>query len=1316
MKAITIKSILSGLLLCFLSVSAKGNVFHFNEVRISLDVQEITLDQVLEIIESKTTYKFFYKNADIDLTQKITFKAKNKPLHYVLSELLKEKDVHFKILKNQIVLKKSVLELHAQQTYIIEGKVIDQQTGKSVYNCNVALGNTYTGTATNELGEFVIKTTSIPVELIFSHLNYDSHTVVISDTKALNVSLTPLVNTLEEVVISGTDQYAIDLARKAFNKTAKSSVINKFGRAFYRQTSKNDDDYSEFSEIIYDIQYSTSGIEDWDIIEGRYAVKEEKVNNKNYTLLSRLLKAIQPNTEDIFFPLNRDLDKFYKIRTLQKIKSKNNVVAVLWFEPREKNAITPLFEGEVYIDTKTFDVLKVTGEIARDDLDLIRLTEKNTAKTDYTLSYEMAFKVDSILGLAIDYIDVHQEFDYYKDQTLQTHVSSKSSLNFFEYYTPTSRKKLGRQFKRNTSDWYRLNEIGYNKKFWKDNPIVKRTSVEEEVISSFEKDNAFESIFLNSRNQITEVQSDISNDPFIQKLDIGLGLYNNYSPIEKVYLHTDKAIFSPGEDIWFSAYTVLGPIHHYSLASKVLYVDLISPDGLLSSSQKIELTAGKGNGVIQLPDEHLKSGIYQLRAYTNWMRNEDTAFFFTKNIHIIDDNLSEFPPPIKEDSLDFQFFPEGGHIVSELHNTIAFKAIGPDGLGKAIKGTIVDSKGIIVTHINSLEKGAGLFSLNPKKGETYAAILENKQRIPLPNIQDEGYVLSVDNRNERSIRVKVQASKTLKEEKIYIIGHIRNQKFYQAQLGFGGKEIIDFEIPKIHLTSGVMTLTLFDKNMVPWCERVLFINNQEELVISASINKTNFKARKKTTMDIEVTDPDGRPVSTDLSVAITDADKVIKQTDGSNILTHLLLESDLKGHIENPAFYFKDIKTSTRSRLDLIMLTHGWRKFDWEAIRRYDIDSIKPFPFAKGLEISGIVQDKKNVPLKNTRLDMIAKSSDNFRVYSSKTNLAGRFNISNFNHSDSTEITFKVYNDRDAIIDATVLLDERKEQLPLSNFKSYLTKITLQDQDLIQTNKLRKKSDSIFNRNNDFTKGIALNEILLKGKGAEKKRDNAPSFYGIEPDASLVIDEKNNLGDLIFQLARLPGVAVLGTGREARVSIQRSDGPLWIIDGVPVFNENAPIGSSGALIPYPRSVVRIPSVISRISLLEVEKIEVLRPSKAAVYGSRGFGGVISIKTRRGNILFDNTATERKSLWTHTVNGYSGTKEFYSPKYDVKKPEHERLDYRTTLFWTPQITTDKNGKASITFFNSDITKRIQVSIEGLSTDGAVGTYLKKYGNE
>jgi len=344
------------------------------------------------------------------------------------------------------------------------------------------------------------------------------------------------------------------------------------------------------------------------------------------------------------------------------------------------------------------------------------------------------------------------------------------------------------------------------------------------------------------------------------------------------------------------------------------------------------------------------------------------------------------------------------------------------------------------------------------------------------------------------------------------------------------------------------------------------------------------------------------------------------------------------------------------------MLTHGWRKFDWEAIRRYDIDSIKPFPFAKGLEISGIVQDKKNVPLKNTRLDMIAKSSDNFRVYSSKTNLAGRFNISNFNHSDSTEITFKVYNDRDAIIDATVLLDERKEQLPLSNFKSY-----------------------------------------LKGKGAEKKRDNAPSFYGIEPDASLVIDEKNNLGDLIFQLARLPGVAVLGTGREARVSIQRSDGPLWIIDGVPVFNENAPIGSSGALIPYPRSVVRIPSVISRISLLEVEKIEVLRPSKAAVYGSRGFGGVISIKTRRGNILFDNTATERKSLWTHTVNGYSGTKEFYSPKYDVKKPEHERLDYRTTLFWTPQITTDKNGKASITFFNSDITKRIQVSIEGLSTD-------------
>ena len=133
---------------------------------------------------------------------------------------------------------------------------------------------------------------------------------------------------------------------------------------------------------------------------------------------------------------------------------------------------------------------------------------------------------------------------------------------------------MGGQFRKNKSDWQKLDEIGYNEKFWQDNPIIKRTPVEKEVIDSFEKNGAFGSIFLNSRNQIALMQSNLVNDPFIKELGKNVGLYNNYNPVEKVYLHIDKELFSSGEDVWYSSYVVLGSHHHFSTGSKVLYVGL----------------------------------------------------------------------------------------------------------------------------------------------------------------------------------------------------------------------------------------------------------------------------------------------------------------------------------------------------------------------------------------------------------------------------------------------------------------------------------------------------------------------------------------------------------------------------------------------------------------------------------------------------------------------------------------------------------------------------------------------------------------------
>ena len=314
-----------------------------------------------------------------------------------------------------------------------------------------------------------------------------------------------------------------------------------------------------FSEILYDIHYNNKGVEDWEILEGRYALKTSGLHNKNYTLLSRLLTPLQPLTDELVFSMHPELENHYDVRVIDYIVSENDKIAVLWFKPLENSGI-PTFEAEVYINTRTYDILKMVGNLSNDKLKLVKLAEKNSSWKNYTISYEIAYRQDTILHSAIDYINIDQGFDYYKNDSLKFHSFSTSNLTFFEHYTPTSRTKLGGQFRKNKSDWQKLDKIGYNEKFWAENPIVRRTPVEEEVIAAFEKNKAFGSIFLNSRNQVALMQSAIINDPFIKGLGSSVNLYNNYNPIEKVYLHTDKDIFASGETIWYSGYVVRAPI------------------------------------------------------------------------------------------------------------------------------------------------------------------------------------------------------------------------------------------------------------------------------------------------------------------------------------------------------------------------------------------------------------------------------------------------------------------------------------------------------------------------------------------------------------------------------------------------------------------------------------------------------------------------------------------------------------------------------------------------------------------------------------
>ena len=596
----------------------------------------------------------------------------------------------------------------------VSGNIIDAKTRKAISYANIEVFGTLVGTSSNELGEFILEVDSLPVTIVFSHLNYEKKVVEVTNTSNLTIQLTPLVNSLNEVVLSANrkSNYPYELALEAFSKTRKLTDKSNYGQAFYRQKSKNGDEYTEFSEIIYDTEYTVDGINDWEILEGRYALKREKINNSNFTLLSRILKAIQPDTDDIIFPLSYEVKEYYDVKIMDMLSSGDEDIAVLKFKPLPE-VKTPAFEGEAYINTKTYEVLKISGTVVNDWLDFIKFREKRTYTKNYTLSYEMAFKKGSKDDLLIDYIKVDKSFDYYRGDNLVTHVSSTSNLTYFEHYDTDSPRRFRKSFKDSKSDWETLNKIGYNEKFWIDNPIVKRTPIEDEVIASFEKDNAFESIFLNTKEQIAFMQSNLRGDVFIENFDALLRNYNNYNPVEKTFLHTDKEIYFAGEMIWYNATAVLGPFHHLSTGSMQIHVDLIDEYNSIVVSKNHKLIDGQGAGNIIIPEE-LPEGKYQLRAYTNWMRNFDDDYFFTKTIQLLNTKKKANTQLSADNKIDVQFFPEGGHAVNGLNGKITFKAIGSDGYSREVKGVIKNSKDETVVPINTIYQGMGFFTLNPQ--------------------------------------------------------------------------------------------------------------------------------------------------------------------------------------------------------------------------------------------------------------------------------------------------------------------------------------------------------------------------------------------------------------------------------------------------------------------------------------------------------------------------------------------------------------------------------------------------------------------------
>ena len=741
--------------------------------------------------------------------------------------------------------------------------------------------------------------------------------------------------------------------------------------------------------------------------------------------------------------------------------------------------------------------------------------------------------------------------------------------------------------------------------------------------------------------------------------------YGNY-PQEKVYLQLDKQTYNVGDNIWFKVYFVNATTHEPSSHSNVLIVELVNSFGKTSMTRLLKLRNGFAMGDFAVQDT-VPAGLYEIRAYTSWMRNFGDDYFFKRQIEILNPEYSDQlyrqdklankrlkkKSIRKSEKLDIQFFPDGGDLVNGLESRVAFKAVNELGQGVDIQGEIQDNKGNRITEFQSFYQGMGGFSLKPSAGEKYHAVVssdnENDVKVPLPESLKSGFVLTVDNTNSKEIKVKI--SGTSNASPIFLIGQTRGQVYYNRSVNLesGSAEI---KIPVNLFPTGITQLTLFDQSSIPQCERLVFINHNDVLNIGLETDKNNYGPREKIVLKINAKNVSNHPVDGNFSLSVTENESNNDRGDFySGITSYLLLTSDLKGRIQNPDYYFQKNTSETRTALDYLMMTQGWRRFSWENVIGSVPVKIEYF-VEKGLSVEGkVTKELFGLPLKYLPVNLTILSGYN-DFYETRTNDKGRFlfNLPDYEDTLDIEITAKRENGRKNLviyIDATELPE--REVL----FSSYSKEMAITG-----TNAFRPVPE-------------------------EEKDPNQQTLTGIHgtPDNVIYVDEKlatyNNVFDIIK--GRVPGVMVSGNQIQIRGpnSFYLSTEPLYLIDDVPV-DANA---------------------IAALNPQDVERIEILKGPSSAIYGSRGANGVIAIYTKRGKYI-------KKGVLESQILGFYRPREFYSPKYETRF-DYMKADDRITLFWAPVIKLDSIGQAEAVFYSSDVRGTFDVTIEGVTFNGEIG---------
>jgi hypothetical protein len=757
-----------------------------------------------------------------------------------------------------------------------------------------------------------------------------------------------------------------------------------------------------------------------------------------------------------------------------------------------------------------------------------------------------------------------------------------------------------------------------------------------------------------------------SSPLFSQQLNDKIKKYNTQSYNEELYVRTDRDIYVTGEHVWLKVYKLNGLAHIPWDISKVAYIELLDKNNSVVKQIKVKIEGNSGSSDFTLPD-NIGSGSYTIRAYTLWMQNFSTDLFFYKTIAVINpfESIEHLTLLSKHRSADSVIIsPEGGSLIGGRTTRVAVRSYDKEGSPAEMKGVILRNNRDTICKVSTKEDGFGIFELNSKDNGSYSLLFKNGNgkigEIQLPEIRKPEVGLRVEYRqDDKTFFVKILKGGQLPSDSKNLNFAVCSAGTFTMLREINTDMDSTLTISSGELPAGLSQFLLIDYKGSQIAGRYVYKEPENSINLKITLEKSSYSPREKAIIHIAASDNAGHPVEADISASV--AKSVVASSAGSQgyILPGLI------------GYYLNEMSHRSATEINNYLISYPAAGFNTGNLMNPDNMTFRYLPELEGHQVRGHMRLKaSDEPLRDTDISLsyVGKTA---RCQFGKTDENGEFNFL-IKETGFSEIVIQ----------------------PLSSeVTGYYTEINQPFCDALSkiNPPLFTLDSNSINAINNAIISMQINNIY------EPYRENNPSpqitvspdFYGTPENTIKMADyiELTTLREVVKEI--LPNVyTVKQSGKYDFKLINKFRGqpftntPLILVDGVPIYDFE-----------------KVLSINSR----EIEKADIL--NTRYFFSKNIFDGIVSFVSKKGDLSvleFDN------SIFRQVYEGCRTEESFYSPDYSSSSMKNTRIpDFRNTLFWKPDLQTDKDGNAEFEFYTSDESAGYVITVEGIAADGKNG---------